>query len=465
MSARIEDAKESKLPMPSTSVDDDADAPVIHQTGISYFAAFINFFKGCVGVGIFSLPLALKDAGLCGLFMLFLFGFLNCLGMTQLVRSAQYLARKNGGKERLEFGQVAFDACKHSFNFVRPYGSHLKFLVNLCVFMIQIGISAIYYVFVAVHIQQLVEYFTSIRVSEVMYLFAVFVPFVLASYLRNLRAIAVLSAIGSVCILFCIAVIFQYLLRQPHQELSLPWFKDFDGIMTAGGSILYAFEAQALVLPIENKIKKPEQMVGWNGVLSIGMFFITWIYAATAFLGFIVYGDAVKGSIALNLPEEPVYVALKGFLALVVYATFSIQIYVIVELTFPTISGYFFQKVNRGKTGPENSSKCAVLSLELFYRTFLVSMCVLIALCIPNLEQIISFVGSTCGMMIAFFFPPLLDSLTFLPVLFKKHSRATPSKKFGLKLKIVFKIVQNVFLAFLGIFGCVGGLQASIRGM
>lgn len=338
-------------------------------------------------------------------------------------------------------------------------------MVNLCVFLIQIGISAIYYVFVAVHIQQLVEYFTSIRVSEVIYLFAVFVPFVLASYLRNLRVIAILSAIGSVCILFCIIMIFQYLIRQPHLGLSMPWFKNFNGVMTAGGSILYAFEAQALVLPIENKIRKPKQMVGWNGVLSVGMFFITFLYAATAFLGFVTYGDGVKGSIALNLPEQPIYMALKGFLALVVYATFSIQIYVIVELTFPKISDYFFQKVKFGKIDQENTSKFAVFSLELFYRTFLVFMCVLISLCVPNLEQIISLVGSTCGMMIAFFFPPLLDSLTFLPVLFKKHSHAIPSKKFVFKLKIIFKIVQNLFLAFLSIFGCIGGLQASIRGL
>ena len=85
----------------------------------------------------------------------------------------------------------------------------------------------------------------------------------------------------------------------------LPWITNFNGVMTASGSILYAFEGQAILLPMENKLKYPEDMLGFCGVLSTGMSLITVIFAACGFFGYITYGNDVKGSITLNLPNTP----------------------------------------------------------------------------------------------------------------------------------------------------------------
>ena len=46
-------------------------------------------------------------------------------------------------------------------------------------------------------------------------------------------------------------------------------------------------------------------MVGPVGVLSTGMNLVSVLYAACGFYGYITYGNKVKGSIALNLPNEP----------------------------------------------------------------------------------------------------------------------------------------------------------------
>lgn len=56
---------------------------------------------------------------------------------------------------------------------------------------------------------------------------------------------------------------------------------------------------------MENKLKHPNDMIGVTGVLSTGMGFVSILYAAAGFYGYIVYGDKVEGSIALNLPKEP----------------------------------------------------------------------------------------------------------------------------------------------------------------
>uniref|UniRef100_A0A914DCA1 Amino acid transporter transmembrane domain-containing protein n=1 Tax=Acrobeloides nanus TaxID=290746 RepID=A0A914DCA1_9BILA len=77
------------------------------------------------------------------------------------------------------------------------------------------------------------------------------------------------------------------------------------------GSILYSFEGQAMVLPMENKLKYGADMVGFNGVLSTGMSLVTIIYAASGFYGYITYGDKVQGSITLNLPNQPASIEYK----------------------------------------------------------------------------------------------------------------------------------------------------------
>lgn len=83
----------------------------------------------------------------------------------------------------------------------------------------------------------------------------------------------------------------------------LPFFTNFDGALMACGSILYSFEGQAMVLPMENRIKNPKQMLGPFGVLSQGMFIVTIVYASCGFFGYITYGSKVEGSITLNLPN------------------------------------------------------------------------------------------------------------------------------------------------------------------
>lgn len=45
--------------------------------------------------------------------------------------------------------------------------------------------------------------------------------------------------------------------------------------MTACGAVLYAFEGQAMVIPLENKLKKPNQMRGYTEIISTGINTVT----------------------------------------------------------------------------------------------------------------------------------------------------------------------------------------------
>ena len=57
-----------------------------------------------------------------------------------------------------------------------------------------------------------------------------------------------------------------------------------------------------MVLPVENKMRMPEAFGGWFGVIDLAMTIAMVLYAAVGFYGYLRFGDAVQGSITLNLP-------------------------------------------------------------------------------------------------------------------------------------------------------------------
>lgn len=58
------------------------------------------------------------------------------------------------------------------------------------------------------------------------------------------------------------------------------------------------------VLPLEQEMKKPKQFSTAFGVLNVGMVIVTSLIVLTGFMGYLRFGDAVRGSLTLNLPEE-----------------------------------------------------------------------------------------------------------------------------------------------------------------
>ena len=51
-------------------------------------------------------------------------------------------------------------------------------------------------------------------------------------------------------------------------------------------------------------MKTPEDFGGLTGVLNTSMVIVTVLYTAVGFYGYLCFGDAVKGSITLNMPAS-----------------------------------------------------------------------------------------------------------------------------------------------------------------
>jgi solute carrier family 36 (proton-coupled amino acid transporter) len=69
-------------------------------------------------------------------------------------------------------------------------------------------------------------------------------------------------------------------------------------------TVIFAMEGIGVVMPIENKMAKPEHFLGCPGVLNIAMFVVVAMYASLGFFGYAKYGESAMGSITLNLDDS-----------------------------------------------------------------------------------------------------------------------------------------------------------------
>lgn len=71
---------------------------------------------------------------------------------------------------------------------------------------------------------------------------------------------------------------------------------------------MFAIEGIGVVMPVENEMAHPEKFLGCPGVLNITMCTVIFLYGLLGFWGYVKYGDEVRGSITLNLPQTGMYV-------------------------------------------------------------------------------------------------------------------------------------------------------------
>jgi len=98
-----------------------------------------------------------------------------------------------------------------------------------------------------------------------------------------------------------------------------------------------------------------------------------------------------------------------------------------------------------------------------------------VAILIPNIDQIIPFVGFSAGMLLAFIFPALIDVLVFLPHEIAEHipaptnvlggeggERPTTEAAWRSK-KVCWRVAKNAGFVLIGMLAGVTGLVFTIR--
>ncbi|KAF1770622.1 hypothetical protein GCK72_002441 [Caenorhabditis remanei] len=417
---------------------------ISRKNGISATSGLINFICGMIGPGCFSLAVSFKQAGLWGgLALVFIVGFLSLYSMHKIVSCSQFLAKSNGDQS-LDYGEMAEAAMLNSYKWARRHAKLAKIVVNACLLAFQLGVITVFMVFAVEHVIEIWEFIADSPppFSKSVMILMYFVPQMLLNFIGHMKLITILCLCGNVIIFAAIVLITKELMMHkwyPTWELNS--VTGIEGISLAAGALIYSFEGQAMVLPLENSLKRPKDMTGMTGVLSTAMNLVTVLYAFLGFFGYVTFGPTVQGSLTLNLPNSVLTVSIKGLLVLKIFFGSAIQLFVIVQMLLPSL---------RSKISEDRKMIHRFLPYALRLGLMLVSLC--LALVVPNLMQIIPLVGITSGLLISLILPSFLDCMVFLPVY----------KKQGEMFKYYQKMIINLFLFVLGWLFLGSGLYSSI---
>jgi proton-coupled amino acid transporter len=360
-----------------------------------------------------------------------------------LVSTAQYLCDRSG-KLELDYGHLAKKAFDYGPGRFHVQAKKALYITNVIICIYQLGVGSVQFVFMASNLKAVLEFFDDrITISVRDYIAILTIPVILVCFLRGYRTMAYLSFAGNIFIVVGFFIVFQHIVMPPNEYKAADmWFHSFERLLLFLGAVLYAFEGQAMILPMENEMKNPRDLIRPMGVLHTGMVIVSSVFAATGFYGYLKFGDGVRQTITLNMPRTWPYQAVILLIVLATFVGFPLQNYVIVMALWRAIK----RKLLPERLHPYN------LLIENLFRIAIVLLEFGLAMALPNLEQIIPLIGITAGMLISFILPPLLQTVTMWDEWWQALSRPC----------LYALLTKNGALALFGVFAMAAGLYANI---
>ncbi|CAG0895414.1 unnamed protein product [Cyprideis torosa] len=428
---------------------------------------FLHLLKGNIGTGIQAMPEAIKNSGLLvGSVGVVIMGVVCVYCMHMLSRCATLLKihPHNPYDDDMAFGyaEVAEAAFKTGPSRSKWLAVHARRTVNLFLIITQFGFCCVYIVYVASNLKKILDPRFQEEISIYAYTAMTLVPFILLSWIRNLKLLAPVSMVANLLMALSLIFIFRYLLEDIPDPSDRKLFASWKQLPLYFGTAIYAFEGIGLVLPLKAEMRDPDAFDGPTGILNTGMTVVVCLYTATGFYGYLKYGEDVQGSITLNLPhDEPLAVSVQVMMTIAIFFSYALQFYVPMEILWPhvqsriperhqypmefvfrTILVVFTYVAAQEKTG----TRLRFSLIEKFYPSFLIWYEeVSLAILIPNIGLFISLVGAVSSSFLAVVFPPILDIITFTD------------------LQTPLRLLGNFFIILFGIIGFVTGTYASIE--
>ncbi|XP_055303048.1 proton-coupled amino acid transporter-like protein CG1139 isoform X2 [Sitodiplosis mosellana] len=397
----------------------------------------IHLLKGNIGTGILAMPDAFKNAGLyVGLFGTMLLGIICTHCMHMLVGCSHELCRRLQVPS-MNFAEVCYNAFETGPQGLRRFSNLARQTINLFLCITQLGFCCVYFVFVAVNLQEVVAHYF-IKLDIRLYLLLLLIPMIMLNFLKNLKYLTPVSLFASILTVTGISITFHYMLQDLPKTDSVNGFSSWEQLPLYFGTAIYAFEGIGVVLPLENNMKTPQDFGGLTGVLNTGMVIVASLYTAVGFFGYLKYGDKVAATITLNLDSNAVLAqSVRLMMALAIFLSYGLQFYVPMNIMGPWVRNLF--------TGEyaQNLSDSG-LRIGLIIITFI------LAALVPNLGPIISLVGALSSSTLALIFPPLIEIVTFGP------------ERMG---RYYWRLWKDLAIMIFGILGFFFGSYASIMAL
>lgn len=171
-------------------------------------------------------------------------------------------------------------------------------------------------------------------------------------------------------------------------------------IFTVNSTVIFAMEGIGAVMPVENSMEKPQHFLGYPSVLLIAMVAVTVLYTVIGVLGFARFGEAIEGSITLNL-EATHWYAITGqvLIGLAILFTFGLQFYIPMDILVRKLEKQIAKNRNLKEIG---------------LRTIIIIIMGALGIAVPDLEPFIALVGAVFFGSLGLFVPAFSKFLRFL---------------------------------------------------
>lgn len=201
--------------------------------------------------------------------------------------------------------------------------------------------------------------------------------------------------------------------------------------------MILAVEGIGVIMPVENSMEKPQHFLGKPSILLISMIIITVLYTVIGLLGYIRFGDKIRGSITLNLPTDEITAVIGQLLvAMAILFTFGLQFYVAIDILLKKL----MDKVTQSK-----------IIWEIVIRSTALIIMGGTAAAIPDLEPFISLVGALFFGSLGLLAPPVIETVF-----------AQSFDGFG---KYNWRLWKNIVLIIFSLIAIVAGVFTSIEGI
>uniref|UniRef100_A0A6P7GAW9 Proton-coupled amino acid transporter 4-like isoform X2 n=1 Tax=Diabrotica virgifera virgifera TaxID=50390 RepID=A0A6P7GAW9_DIAVI len=406
------------------------------HTSLSYFETFMHVLKGNVGTGMLALGDAVKNAGLIPGALLIVFIGIVAVHCQHLLLNAYRSLKIKYEIENLEDYADTLELCfERGTTRMNHMAKPMKLILNICICFSQLGFCCIYIVFVADNIKVVTDHNGYVWNIHLI-VFMVTLPIWLLCLIRDLKTLAPVSMAANVILILGILAVYYNMLSE-----KLPPFSERKLIAPPGkwplffGTSVLAYVGIGLVIPCQRSMKVPDDFDKTFGVLNIAMTICICWYTSIGFLGYLKFGEDIKGSITLNMPQEQVvYQVVNLMIAISFIPMYALQFYVANDIIWPAA----FIKFAYLREHPVKG--------ERIIRSILVLITFAFAEVIPFLSLFISIVGSVSGTAMSMIFPVILE---------------IASKKTSEELT-TFIIVKDVFIIILSVIGMTTGAFVGI---
>ncbi|CAB3220810.1 unnamed protein product [Arctia plantaginis] len=420
--------------------DLDPYVPADHRpvgSNTSTFGALAHLLKASLGSGVLAMPHAFKNAGLVvGSVGTLFIGLICCHVIHVLVKTSQQLCVELK-RPALGYADTCDLVFQHGPKPIRKFAPFVRELADWALALTHAGACCVYTVVIAESFRQVSIAYDGPAWSVTIYCALTLIVLIPLTQISKLKYLVPFSALANVVWLVSISISLYYCLKDQPAISERNLAASITGLPTFISTCLFAMEGIGVVMPIENEMTKPHRFLGYSGVLNIAMAIVAIMYGFVGFCGYLKFGETVRGSLTLNLPQDEVLAqAAKLMVACVMLLSFALIYYVPVDVIWRKL----YHRI------PSSNHTWSIAGLRLVGTIVLVG----IACAIPRLELFLELVGAICLSIMGLLLPVVVETVY----------------RWNKDISLCsFTVLKNILIGVFSIVAMVSGVTFAIIGI